>query len=74
VGDHRLHGGRSGPECQHRGGSCHLRSTTLRAGGGGSLIAEAAQMDKGVKLAGGVVIMVFLVVLMKKLVWRGHFM
>ena len=45
-------------------------STTIRAEGLGSLIAEAAQMDKGGELAAGVGMMAFLVVLMNKLLWR----
>jgi NitT/TauT family transport system permease protein len=45
-------------------------STTLRAEGLGSLIAEAAQKDNGGELAAGVGMMAFLVVLMNKLLWR----
>jgi NitT/TauT family transport system permease protein len=45
-------------------------SSTLRAEGLGSMIAEAAQMDKGGELAAGVGMMAFLVVLMNKLLWR----
>jgi NitT/TauT family transport system permease protein len=45
-------------------------STTLRAEGLGSLIAEATQKDNGGDLAAGIGMMAFLVVLMNKLLWR----
>jgi NitT/TauT family transport system permease protein len=45
-------------------------STTLRAEGLGSLIAEAAQKDNSGELAAGVGMMALLVVLMNKLLWR----
>jgi NitT/TauT family transport system permease protein len=45
-------------------------STTLRAEGLGSLIAEATQKNNGGDLAAGIGMMAFLVVLMNKLLWR----
>lgn len=45
-------------------------STTLKAEGLGSLIAEATQKDNGGELAAGVGMMALLVVLMNKLLWR----
>jgi NitT/TauT family transport system permease protein len=45
-------------------------STTLRAEGLGSLIAEAAQKDNSGELAAGVGMMAFIVMLTNKLLWR----